>query len=66
MAASSGKNAFEQAVSYTLSKVGKPEIVLKNELWRPYAYNFHIHAIKPMIRFPSTRQEISVPNGLED
>ena len=31
MAVSSGKTAFAQAVSYALSKVGKPEMVLKNE-----------------------------------
>ena len=31
MAVSSGKTAFGQAVSYALSKVGKPEMVLKNE-----------------------------------
>ena len=28
----SGKTAFGQAMSYALSKVGKPEMVLKNEL----------------------------------
>ena len=65
MAVSSGKTAFGQAVSYALSKVGKPEMVLKNELWRPYAYNFYIPAMEAY-RFSSTRQEISVPNGLED
>ena len=31
MAVSSRKTAFAQAVSYALSKVGKPEMVLKNE-----------------------------------
>ena len=31
MAVSSGKTAFGQAVSHALSKVGKPEMVLKNE-----------------------------------
>ena len=31
MAVSSGKTAFGQVVSYALSKVGKPEMVLKNE-----------------------------------
>ena len=31
MAVSSGKTAFGQAVLYALSKVGKPEMVLKNE-----------------------------------
>ena len=65
MAVSSGKTAFGQAVSYALSKVGKPEMVLKNELWRPYAYNFYIPAMEAY-RFSSMQQEISVPNGLED
>ena len=32
MAVSSRKTVFGQAVSYTLSKVGKTEMVLKNEL----------------------------------
>ena len=31
MAVNSEKTAFGQAVSYALSKVGKPEMVLKNE-----------------------------------
>ena len=31
MVVSSGKTAFGQAVSHALSKVGKPEMVLKNE-----------------------------------
>ena len=31
MAVSSGKTAFGHAMTYTLSKVGKPEMVLKNE-----------------------------------
>ena len=62
MAVSSRKTAFGQAVSYALSKVGKPEMVLKNELWRPYAYNFYMHEMEAY-RFPSTWQEISAPNA---
>ena len=65
MAVSSRKTAFGQALSYALSKVGKPEMVLKNGLGRPYAYNFYIHAMKAHC-FPSMQQEISVQNGVED
>ena len=45
------ETAFGQAVSYVLSKVGKPEMVIKNELWRPYAYNFYIDAMEAAITF---------------
>ena len=66
MAVSSKKTAFEQAVSYALSRVGKLEMVLKDDLWRPYAYNFYIHATMEAHCFPSMQQEVLVPNSLED
>ena len=55
MAISSGKTAFGQAVSYALSKVGKPEMVLKNEqltaiLWLPTGYGKSIcYEVLPFI-----------------
>ena len=75
MAVSSGKTVLGQAVSYALSKVGKPEMVLKNE--QLTAMQLPLHCEGPTLttstymrwgfnRFPSMRQEISVPNGLED
>ena len=67
MAVSSGKTAFGQAVSYALSKVGKPEMVLKNEqltaiqhvyngkdvfVWLPTGYGKSIcYKVLPFILF---------------
>ena len=73
IAVSSGKTAFGKAVLYALSKVGKPEMVLKNE--QLTAMQLLLHCEGPTLTTSTymrwkpiafRQRKISVPNGLED
>ena len=71
MAVSSGKTAFGQAVSYALSKVGKPEMVLKNEQLTAMQLLLHCegptHTTSTYMRWLSVNTTRNIgPNGLED